>query len=163
MEQDRNMEAVFQTVYKLAFAMMKNPHDADDVFQEVFLRYFKKNPVFESEAHQKAWFIRVTVNCCKNYWTSPWNTRTVGLGVQEETGIMGADGESVLFACEEDKRVFEAVRSLPDKYRVLIHLFYYEDMSVEEISCAVNRKPATVRTQLVRARDRLKELLGTAD
>lgn len=64
--------AYFDTVYRLAYAMMKNRSDADDIYQEVFLRYIRREPVFQSPEHARAWMLRVTVNCCKNHWKSPW-------------------------------------------------------------------------------------------
>lgn len=134
-------------VYRLAFARTGTRHDADEVFQEVFLRYLKKQPVFKEEEHRKAWLIKVTINCSKKLWNSAWRKRTQPL---EET---------MMFETREDQGLYEQLQRLPAKYREVIHLFYYEDMSLEEISRVLNRKNATIRTQLTRARAMLKTIL----
>lgn len=138
-------------VYRLAFARTGTKHDADDVFQEVFLRYIKRNPCFEQEEHRKAWFLRVTINCCNNFWGSLW---------RKKTGELTADIE---FETRENLELYTELQKLPPKYRELIHLFYYEDMSLEEISLLLGRKNSTVRTQLTRARAMLKEFMREED
>lgn len=134
-------------VYRLAFAQTRNKSDADDTFQEVFLRYIKRKPVFETEEHRKAWLIRVTINCSKKLWVSTWRKRTEELD------------ESIVFELEEEKNLHYELQKLPVKYRTVIHLFYYEDLSIEEISEVLKQKPSTIRTQLTRGRRRLKEIL----
>ena len=142
-----------ETVYRLAFSLVRSRSDADDIYQEVFLRYVRKNPVFESPEHEKAWFLRVTVNCCKNFWKSPWVKRRNAF--DEEALKKQASGENG----DEDRILIETVKQLPEKYRVVIHLFYYEELSIEEIGKITGSKPATVRTRLTRARRILKNLL----
>ena len=137
-------------VYKLAFSQTRDKNTADDIYQEVFLRYIKKEPKFETEEHRKAWLIRVTINCCKKLWGSSWIKRTVAL--DENTMLE-------MFETKEENYLHCELIKLPMKYRAVIHLFYYEDLSVENISKVLNRKPSTVRTQLTRARYKLKELL----
>ena len=137
-------------VYKLAFSQTRDKNTADDIYQEVFLRYIKKEPKFETEEHRKAWLIRVTVNCCKKLWGSSWIKRTVAL--DESTMLK-------MFEIKEENYLHCELIKLPMKYRAVIHLFYYEDLSVEDISKVLNRKPSTVRTQLTRARYKLKEIL----
>lgn len=151
------------TVYRMAYSMVKNRYDADDIHQEVFVRYINKRPKFISTEHENAWFLRVTINLCKNLWKTAWRRKVVSLEenfgeeeeVAEETDI------------PEENPIMEAVKKLPQKYRVAIHLFYYEEMSIEEISELLHVKPSTVRTHLTRARARLKDLLkndnGKAD
>lgn len=138
-------------VYRLAFARTGTKHDADDVFQEVFLRYVKKKPVFEDEEHRKAWLIRVTINCSNNFWNYLWKKKT-----QELT-------DKLLFETEETVNLYVELQQLPLKYREVIHLFYYENMSLEEISLTLNRKNSTVRTQLTRARAMLKKFMKEED
>ena len=161
------------TVYRLAYSLVKTRADADDIYQEVFLRYIKAGPVFESEEHERAWLVRVTVNCCKNYWKSPWVRRRAAF--YEETALYeeesagakrlaladpGAASGEMLAADSEEQILIETVKELPEKYRVVIHLFYYEEMSVEEIGKIMGMKASTVRTRLTRARKRLREKLG---
>lgn len=138
-------------VSSLAFARTGTKHDADDVFQEVFLRYVRKNPVFAEESHRKAWLIRVTVNCSHNVWNTPWKKKTTHLP------------EELAYEEREIVDLYHELQKLPLKYREVIHLFYYEQMSLEEISLALNRKNSTVRTQLTRARALLKKFLQEED
>lgn len=139
-------------VYRMAFSMLKNRYDADDIHQEVFIRYLDKRPKFENPEHEKAWFLRVTVNLCKNYWKTAWRRKVISL--EEDFA------ESVEIPQEpESDELIDLVKTLPQKYRIVIHLFYYEELSIEEISEILRMKPSTVRTQLTRARAKLKILL----
>lgn len=134
-------------VYRLACAVTGSRSDADDVFQEVFLRYHRAAPDFESAAHEKAWLLRVTANRCKSLLCSPWRKRSVPL-------------EDV-YACPgpEESAVTEALAALPSRDRMLLHLYYYEGYRTEEIAGLLGRKSATVRSQLTRARQKLALLL----
>ena len=135
------------TVYRLAFAYTRNRADADDVFQEVFLRYFRRAPAFETEEHRKAWLLRVTINRAKSC-----------LSCRVLHGPPQAEG-AVPFSAPASMELHEALSMLAPKYRTVIHLFYYEGYTAEEIGALLHRKPATVRTQLTRARRRLASLL----
>ena len=134
-------------VYRMAYALTPSRHDADDLFQEVYLRYHRSAPSFQSEAHEKAWLLRVTANCAKSALTAPWRRRTVPL---EDVYAYSDPMESA---------VAEALAILPGKYRAVLHLFYYEGYQTEEIARILGRSPATVRSQLTRARQKLRELL----
>lgn len=141
-------------VYRLAYSLVKTRADADDIFQEVFLRYMQNAPAFQGAEHEKAWFLRVTMNCCKNFWKSPWTRRRVALECEEmEQGglFCELDGDSAALV--------DAVKQLSKKYRIVIHLFYYEELSIEEIAKLTNAKASTVRTRLTRARRQLRSLL----
>lgn len=148
---DDCMESVIKVysnmVYRLAYSHTRSKSYADDIYQEVFFRYIRKKPQFETEKHRKAWFIRVTINCCKKIWASSWIKKIVPLD------------EPIIFEMKEENNLHYELQKLPIKYRSLIHLFYYEDLSIEEISETLNRKPSTIRTQLTRARYKLKEIL----
>lgn len=134
-------------VYRLAYAMTRSRSDADDVFQEVFLRLHRAAPAFVNEDHQRAWLLRVTANCAKRLLASPWRKRALPL-------------EDVYAYTEpESSAVDEAMAQLPGKYRAVIHLFYYEGYQTDEIARLLGRPPSTVRAQLTRARQRLRELL----
>ncbi|MEG1776183.1 MAG: sigma-70 family RNA polymerase sigma factor [Clostridia bacterium] len=134
-------------VYRVAYARTNQKADADDVFQEVFLRYAAKLPTFESEEHQRAWLIRVTLNCASKHYASFWNRKTTALP------------EDFAFAQPEESGLAEALRQLPAKDRALVHLFYYEGYSTDEIAKLLRTKTSTVRTRLTRARAKLKVLL----
>ena len=152
------IEKYSNMVYRMAYSLVKNKYDAEDIHQEVFVRYITKKPQFEDAGHEKAWFLRVTINLCKNLWKTAWKQKVVAWSEDlEETEIFEESGE-----VEEDG-IIEIVKQLPQKYRVVIHLFYYEELSIEEISRVLQVKPATVRTHLTRARAKLKKLLKEAN
>ena len=134
-------------VYRLAFARTRRRDAADDIFQEVFLRYLTKAPAFTSEDHRKAWLLRVAVNCANRFHASPWRRRTEPLS--EALSVPAPEGEDL----------WEELRRLPEKDRTVLHLYYYEDMTTEEIAQMLDRNPATVRSQLLRASAKLKKLL----
>jgi len=135
-------------VYRLAISRTKNKADADDVFQEVFLRLAKKMPKFQSDEHTKAWLIRVTINCSNNIFNSSWFKNTATLE------------QEIKFEEKEEHDIYYAVMNLPLKYRTIIYLFYYEEYKVKEISEILNINESTVKTRLARAREKLKIKLG---
>jgi RNA polymerase sigma-70 factor (ECF subfamily) len=140
-------------VYRLALSQLKHKADAEDVFQEVFLRLIKPGKPFENEEHLKAWLIRVTINRCNKLRTTAWFRRTVAL-----------ENDSLSETILERSEVYDAVLELPPKYRTVIHLFYYEDMSIADIGKALDMKTSTVTSQLSRARNMLrKKLKGDYD
>ncbi len=140
-------------VYRLAYAQVRNRADADDIFQEVFIRLVKKQLEFESDEHMKAWLIRVTVNCARSLWLSSWKKKVI---FWEDKDLNRIPAEE---APAGNERLEEAMDSLPMKQRQVIHLFYYEEMSVDEIAEALSEKPSTVRSTLSRARKALKKQL----
>lgn len=144
------LEQYADMVYRLAIIHMKNKADAEDVFQEVFLRLVKNADKISSEEHLKAWLIKVTVNCCKKQFDSAWNRHRVSLEY---------DVEESYEMEEKDESVTAAVQKLPENYRTVIHLFYYEEYSVKEISTILEQSETAVKTRLSRARDMLRNYL----
>lgn len=144
-------ESVFmrynEMVYRLAFARTFSSFDSDDILSEVFLRYIRNKPDIKSEEHLKAWLIRVTSNCTNSHFSSSWKKKTVALE------------DNIAIYMKEKSEVYYAMSDLPEKYRIIVHLFYYEDMSVSEISSALSIGESAVKTRLFRARDMLKEKL----
>ena len=138
------IEMYSEMVYRLAYARVRNTSDADDIFQEVFLRYIRKNPNFENEEHRKAWLIKVTVNCSKKHFSSSWFKKTESLD------------EKIVFEEPDEISLDEMLCKLGEKYRIVLHLFYYEGYSTDEIARILGEKPSTVRSQLTRARNKLK-------
>ena len=134
-------------VFRLALAITKHYDVAQDVYQEVFLRYVKKEPVFENEEHAKAWFLTVCKNCCRNHFMNAFVRRSVPL--EEDIPVLK----------EQDYGMYEEVLRLPLKYRMVIHLYYYEGYSTQMIAQLLHKKDATIRTQLKRAREMLKQHL----
>lgn len=145
---ENTIKSYSDMVYRLAFARVGNSFDADEIYQEVFLRLIKRRPHFTDEEHKKAWLIKVTINCSKKFLCSIWNNRTEGL-----------DG-NVIFETKGDNDLHIELSKLKPDSRTLIHLYYYEDMKVAEIAQLLGRKEATVRTQLSRARMELKKYLN---
>ena len=105
-------------VYRIAFLRTKSSADADDVLQEVFLRYIRRSPDFADDEHSKAWFIRAAINCSLSLLTSAWNRNTVGME------------DELLTRVENEGEVYGVVLSLPVKLRTAIHLYYYEGYKV---------------------------------
>lgn len=146
-DKQRVIEKYFDMVYHLAMSQVKNKSNADDIVQDVFLKYIQSTKSFESEEHIKAWLIRVTINCSHSFFTTSWFKKTVPLE------------DELVFEMEEKSDVYYAVLELPEKYRTVIHLFYYEDMSIAEISTALRIKETTIKSQLSRGREMLREKL----
>ena len=159
------MEFYMPMVYRIAFSRLGSAHDAEDITQDVFLKYYRADMTYNNEEHRKAWLIRCAINCTKNLVTSAWYRHRAadeGLENMEENGeIPGSDGD--IDKIEQKNAVIGAVMQLPEKYRTVIHLFYFEDMSVAQISKATGIREATVKSQLSRARDMLKPLLKEVD
>ncbi len=140
-------------VYRLALSQMKNKTDADDLFQEVFIRLVSNVEKLESWEHVKAWLIRVTINCAKKHFDLYWN-KNVDY-IEDEERVRGEE----VYEPPEDEPVRGAVAKLPPKYRLAVHLFYYEELSVAEIAEQTGQKEGTVKSQLHRAREMLREML----
>lgn len=141
-------ERQHKRVYRIAMLMLNNVSDAEDAVQNVFLKYIEKGSSFEDIEHEKAWFITVTRNYCKDQLKNFWK-RNVDMGdipeqIQEE---------------EQDNELLEHIMKLPDKYKEVIYLFYYEDYSIKEMSKILDRKESTIQTQLSTARDKLKKVI----
>ena len=145
---EQAFEKYSDMVYRLAFARVKNKYDADDILQEVFLRFIKSKDKVNNEEHAKALLIRITINCSKSMLTSSWFKKTEALS--ENLSVSMPENDTL-----------EAVLRLPQKYRTVIHLHYYCGFSIEEIGKILDHNPSTVKSQLHRARMKLKtELKG---
>lgn len=139
------LEKYSDLVYRIALTRCKNKESAEDVYQTVFLKFSEKMPKFESEEHSKAWFIRVTINLTKNENTSSWNNKLVALD------------ESIQFENKEDSDLFIDICNLPQNYKSVIYLMYYEGYKVKEIANILETSEGTIKTWLYRAREFLKE------
>ncbi len=137
-------------LFGIAFQYTKNAADAEDMVQIALLKAFKNKKPFESEQHLKHWLIRVTINECKRYLVSPWRRNAMPLDDYAET--LG-------FETPEQSELFSAVMALPKKYRIPVHLYYYEDYSVHEVAEVLGLRESAVQTRLLRARRKLKETL----
>ncbi len=153
-EVNRAVETYSNMIRRLCMIHLKNYADTEDIFQTVFLKYVLSSISFESEAHEKAWFIRVTINACKDLLKSFFRSRVTSLDeVLEQPAEIPPNYREVL----------EAVLSLPKKYRDVVYLHYYEDYTAPEISEILGKNVNTVYTLLNRSRQALREKLGGDD
>lgn len=137
-------------VFAAAFSICRSQADADDVTQETFIKYHTSSPDFLDSDHIRAWLLRVAINRAKDLRSS----------FRRKHEVAWEDYMDELpFEAPEDSRLFEAVMRLPDKYRAVIHLFYYEDYSVHEIAGLLHSREGTVKSQLNRGRALLKTIL----
>lgn len=137
-------------VYRLAISYLKNTHDAQDIVQEVFIKYYNNEGKIQSEEHLKSWLLRVTINLCKNKLMLFWHKNVCSIDEIKEQAY--SDNY-------EDNTVLEAVLALPVKYRVPIHLYYYENYKTPEIAKILGKGESTVRSLLSRGREKLKVIL----
>lgn len=144
------MDRYFDMVYRLAYARTGNRQDAEDVSQDVIMKLMKHAHEIESETHLKAWLIRVTVNQSNNLFRSAWRRLTAPL---EEGAVRTVEDPYA------NDRLDDALEKLSPAMRTVIHLFYYEDMAVEEIAAAIGIRPEAVKMRLSRARKILKRQL----
>ena len=138
-------------VKRICVLHLKNHADTEDIFQTVFLKYALHTSAFQSEEHEKAWLIRVTLNACRDLLRSFFRSRTVPL---EEIARQAAAAD------EESRDVLRAVLQLPEKYRRAIYLHYYEGYTVPQIGRLLGKNTNTVYTLLTRGRQLLKQELG---
>lgn len=150
-EVNRALDLYADTVRRICFMYLKNDADVEDVFQEVFLKYLLHPSSFESDAHEKAWLIRVAINVCKDVLKSFFRRRVRSL---EEINT------EPFYMQEEEKELLEVVLQLPSKYRNVIYLFYYEGYTAVEIAGILKRSENTIYTWLDRARKELRKQLG---
>lgn len=149
------MERCGDAVYRLALCRLDSRADAEDVYQEVFLRLLRDTTAFRDDEHLKAWLLRVTVNCCNDLRRSAWFRHTAPLEAAPDAAAPLAEKHDALW---------QAVHALPDDLRVVVWLHYVEGYGTDEIAPLVGCRPATVRTRLHRARKKLRlELEGTDD
>lgn len=147
----RAIERYSDTVRRLCAVHLKNDADTEDIFQTVFLKYVLSSVSFESEEHEKAWFIRVTINACKDLLKSFFRRHTVPL---DELTERPAEPPP------DYRDVWEAVFSLPQKYRDIVYLHYFEEYTAPEISRILGKNVNTVYTLLTRSKQMLREKLG---
>lgn len=141
------IEKYSDTLFKVALSYTKDKATAEDILQDVLIKYMTGPTEFHDEEHKKAWLLRVTINECKKFFRSIWNVRKIPL--------------EDIYTFEEPERhaVFYAVMELPVKYRIIIHFYYYEELSVKEISKILKLNENTITSRLYRGRKILKEVL----
>lgn len=150
MEHKKIYDRQFACVYRVCKLYLHNIHDAEDAVQSIFLKAFEKEVSFTDEEHEKAWFITVAKNYCKDQLKSRWFSRRV-----EYSRVPEASYEEEFY----DRGLYEEIMQLPEKYREVIYLYYYEDYSIRELAALLGRKQSTLQTQLAVGRKKLKVLL----
>lgn len=162
------VDAYGDMVYRIALNQTRRPVDADDIVQTVFLKLYEKPPTWlvsgasappASDERLRAWLIRVTANECKSLWRSVWRRR---VEVREVRDDEPPPFEEPAFSEPAHEALYAALGELPEKCRIVVHLFYFEDMGTREIAATLGIKEPTVRTRLVRARKLLKQSLKEA-
>jgi RNA polymerase sigma factor (sigma-70 family) len=145
---EKTVQDYRESILRFAFAYLKNRFDAEDIAQEVFVAYITSEPYCNSEAEKRSWLLKVTANKCINLIKSTWKKRVVELS------------DDLSYLPKEDATMLSSILALDEKYRVPIHLYYFEGYSTNEIAKILRLNPATLRTHLTRARILLKEILG---
>lgn len=151
---DREIAEIYErhkkTVYRVCFAYMKNPADTEDTVQDTFYRLIKTGAAFESEKHEKAWLIRTAINLCKNSLRHWWRKRE---NLEDYNNLQGNGNLEI-----DD--TFSVVMGLPDKYKTVVYLYYYEGYNSVEISKILGKPQSTIRNYLHEARSILRKKLG---
>jgi len=142
-------QVYMNTIFRVAFNYLKSHSDADDITQNVLLKFYQTDKTFESDAHIKHWLIRVTINECKQAFLSPWR----------RVEPIDDYAKTLSFETPEQNELFDLVMKLPTKYRITILLYYYEEYKADEIALLLGIPLSTVKTRLKRAREKLKNTI----
>lgn len=162
------VESLYQkycdAVFRVGMTYMNSEQEAYDIVQEVFLKLINHCGQFRDENHERAWLLRVAINCCKDQLKSRWRKKRISWNEYEDE-LSSADARDNVsgVALEDRQLILSAVRSLPDIYKEVVILYYYEGYRAEEIARLIHKKPSTVRTRLQKAREQLKQLLKGED
>ncbi len=153
---EKTLERYQRSVYKAAFSVCRNAADAEDIAQETFLAYYKNNRDFNDEDHIKAWLIKVAINKARNMAVSFWKKQRIDIPDFE---AWLRENQSEYQNELQNRDVLKAVMELPEKQRIVIHLFYYEGYKAREIAKLLDMKEGSIRVQLHRGRRMLREKL----
>ena len=145
------LEEYADMVRRICFVHLKNYHDVEDVFQEVFMKYILRIEPFDSKTHEKAWMVRVTVNACKDNLKNFFRKKVTSIDALEMEPT---------YTNDESRGILEAVLKLPSKYKDVVYLYYYEGYTAVEIAGILERKENTIYTWLSRAKEQLRNILG---
>lgn len=152
------VEKYLTMVYRISFHYFGNREDAEDISQDVFIKLYQSKLRIEKEEDIKAWLIRVTTNTCHSYFRNPFRRRKTEIDEKELENIIGTSSSEQEIV--NRKVIMDAVLSLPEHYRIIVYLFYYEEYSIGQISNILKIKETTIQTRLSRARDKLRSILG---
>ncbi len=147
------VEKYATVIYRIAYSRLQNVSDAEDITQEVLIKYIRAGKHFTDEDHRRMWLIRVTINAVNSLTRTAWRRHVVSL----------EDASELAYIPEEGLGIREAVEKLPEKYRIPIHLFYYEDLTIKQIAKATGNVEGTVKSLLSRGRQLLKQMMKEDD
>ena len=136
-------------ILRISYQYLKQTCDAEDICQTVFLKYLTANMTFDSMEHEKAWIIRTTINACKDHLKSAWFRRTAPLD----------DAAQVVAPVVPDSWLLDAMKGLPEKYRLSLYLYYYEEYTAREIAQVMGVSESAVGQYLARGRRKLRTIL----
>lgn len=155
----RLVELYGNDVFRTAFVILKSKELAEDVYQETFLRVCRSLSGYRRESSEKTWITSIAVNVCRDYMRSAWKRRVV---VTDDffSYASDSDTEETIEKRNEKKELIEAIMKLPDKYREIIHLYYYQDMNVKDIAGVLKIPGGTVKSRLFKARNLLCGMMG---
>lgn len=158
-EISRLVEEYGNDVLKIATVILKSKELAEDVYQETFLRVVRSYSGYRRESSEKTWIISIAVNICRDYMRSAWKRRVV---VTDDflTYTAESDTEEIIEKRSEKHALINAIMKLPDKYREIIHLFYYQEMGVNDIAKILKIPGGTVKSRLFKARTLLHDAIG---
>lgn len=137
-------------ILRISYQYLKQTYDAEDICQTVFLKYITNNLTFENPEHEKAWIIRTTINACKDHLRSAFFRRTVSL---EKAAVVAAPAVP-------DNWLLDAMKQLPEKYRICLYLYYYEEYSAREIASVMGVSESAVGQYLSRGRRKLRTMIA---
>ena len=152
------VERYLKMVYRISFHYFGNREDAEDVSQDVFIKLYSNKISAKNDEEIKAWLIRVTTNTCHSYFRNPFRRKRIDIDENEIADIVdtGSSEQDIV----NRKVVMDAVMSLPEHYRIIVYLFYYEEYSIGQISNILRIKETTIQTRLSRAREKLRSVLA---
>ncbi len=152
------VEKYLKMVYRISFHYFGNREDAEDVSQDVFIKLYSSKISTKNDEEIKAWLIRVTTNTCHSYFRNPFRRKRIDIDENEIADIVdtGSSEQDIV----NRKVVMDAVMSLPEHYRIIVYLFYYEEYSIGQISNILRIKETTIQTRLSRAREKLRNVLA---
>lgn len=147
-------------VFRIAYSYFRNKEDAEDIYQNVFFKLFANKKTFHDEEHRKRWLIRVTLNECHSLQYSPWKRKRQDCEDMERLLEKQTGQENRKYDFLDMYEVTEMLYSLPEKYSIVLYLYYYEEYSTKEIAVILKRAESTIRTQLMRGKEMLKKKIS---
>lgn len=156
---ERLIEDYGQDVLKIAYLYVKDQQLAEDIFQEAFYKVMKNYHKFEHLSSEKTWLIRITINTCKDLLRTSWLRRVTTFGTLEEQNQTQYEQPFDMTQSESNNELYEMIMKLPQRYKEVILLFYYEDFSYDEMAKILNIPKGTVQSRLARGREKLKKMM----